>query len=109
VAGGGAGYKNGSFASEVTLALPGDIALDVADNLYIADGYSRIYKVTSHGRTISTVVGVNIMGFGGDGVRAVQATLNSPCAVAVDATGTLYIADTHNHRIRAVRGIAATQ
>jgi sugar lactone lactonase YvrE len=40
--------------------------------------------------------------FGGDGGPAVQAQLNFPTAVAVDQSGRIYIADTMNHRVRAV-------
>ncbi|MCC6139338.1 MAG: hypothetical protein IT389_01825 [Nitrospira sp.] len=40
--------------------------------------------------------------FDGDGGLAAQAILNFPTAVAVDAQGHLYIADTMNHRIRRV-------
>lgn len=40
--------------------------------------------------------------FRGDGGLASQATLNFPSAVVVDQDGSLYIADTWNHRIRKV-------
>ena len=40
--------------------------------------------------------------FAGDGELATRALLNFPSAVAVDSAGTLFIADTWNHRIRRV-------
>ena len=40
--------------------------------------------------------------YGGDGGPATEAMLNFPTAVAVDAQGHLYIADTMNHRVRRV-------
>jgi len=40
--------------------------------------------------------------FAGDGGLAIQALLNFPSAVVVDHAGTLFIADTFNHRIRRV-------
>jgi sugar lactone lactonase YvrE len=49
--------------------------------------------------------------FSGDGGPAVRARLNFPSAVAIDADGHLYIADTMNHRVRrvdAVTGVMTT-
>jgi DNA-binding beta-propeller fold protein YncE len=40
--------------------------------------------------------------YGGDGGGPVRAQLNFPTAVAVDRVGSLYIADTMNHRVRMV-------
>ncbi|TKS61375.1 MAG: hypothetical protein EWM72_00513 [Nitrospira sp.] len=40
--------------------------------------------------------------FGGDGGPATQARLNFPTAVVVDQKGTIFIADTMNHRVRRV-------
>ncbi|MFF4739453.1 RICIN domain-containing protein [Streptomyces sp. NPDC001262] len=52
--------------------------------------------------SISTVVGTGTQNFGGDGGPATAAWLNSPTGVAVDSTGTLYICDYVNHRVRKV-------
>ena len=52
--------------------------------------------------TITTVAGNNTRGFSGDGAAATAAELNGPQAVAVDASGNLYINDEVNSRIRKV-------
>ena len=51
---------------------------------------------------ISTVAGVGIRDYNGDGGPAVLAWLHSPRDVAVDGSGNLYIADTWNNRIRRI-------
>jgi DNA-binding beta-propeller fold protein YncE len=53
--------------------------------------------------TIATVAGVcGSGGFAGDGGAATAALLDRPGGVALDSAGNLYIADTHNQRIRVV-------
>ncbi|GAB4056079.1 NHL domain-containing protein [Spirosoma litoris] len=104
VAGTGAyGYSgdNGP-AINATLGSPSGIAVDATGNLFIADQNTHsIRKVATDG-TITTVAGNGIAGFSGDTGPAVNANLHTPYAVAVDATGNLFIADQANHRIRKV-------
>ncbi|MBE9562205.1 MAG: DUF11 domain-containing protein, partial [Proteobacteria bacterium] len=52
---------------------------------------------------INTVAGDGIQQFGGDNGSAINASLNSPSGITIDTAGTLYIADTNNHRIRTVK------
>jgi len=52
--------------------------------------------------TIRTVAGSGEPGFSGDGGPAVSACLYEPKAIALDAAGNLYIADSENHVIRKV-------
>jgi len=78
------------------------LAVDGAGNLYIADEMNhRIRRVTPGGK-ITTVAGRGGAGFSGDGGPALKAALRHPSALAVDAFGNLYIADTLNSRIRKV-------
>ena len=87
----------GASFSDVT-----DIALDAAGNLYIADASNhRIRKVTPGG-IVSTVAGTGVQGSSGDGGLAINATLNRPISVALDAAGNLYICDSSSHNIRRV-------
>jgi trimeric autotransporter adhesin len=102
VAGGaGGGYRgDGGPATAALLSNPFGVAVDGADNLYIADSVNhRIRKVTLGG-LITTAAGVGIGGYGGDGGLATAALINSPTGVAVDGAGNLYIADTGNSRVR---------
>ncbi len=88
-------------ATAAQLNFPTGLAVDTAGNLYLADG-NRIRKVS--GGIITTVAGTSAPGFSGDNGLATLAQLNGPSGVAVDAAGTLYIADMGNRRIRRISG-----
>src|SRR5262249_11558628 len=78
------------------------MALDNAGNLYFSERTAnRVRKVSPDGK-VTTVVGTGIPGSGGDGGPATSAQLTSPRGLAVDNAGSLYIADTGNHRVRKV-------
>ncbi len=102
------GYSgDGGPATLAQLAHPLGLAIDAAGNLFIADADNdRIRKVAVDG-TITTVAGIGVArsglrGFAGDGGSAVVAMLHYPNGVAVDESGSIYIADTGNRRIRKV-------
>lgn len=98
----GSSGDNGS-ASSATLDRPVALALDNKGDLYIADsGSHRIRRIDAASGWITTVAGVGTQGYDGDNRQAASALLDSPQGLAVDANGNLYIADTHNHRIRRI-------
>lgn len=87
-------------ATALPLMLPSAIAYDAQGNLYIAEaGSNTIRKVDTAGR-ITTIAGTGTQGFSGDNGPATAARLDSPQGLALDAGNYLYIADTHNHRVR---------
>jgi uncharacterized protein (TIGR03437 family) len=94
---------DGGPATSAALGFPEGVAVDSANNVYIADhANNRIRKVS--GGIITTVAGNGTQGFSGDGGPATSAQLNGPFGVAVDSTGNVYIADTNNYRVRKVSG-----
>jgi sugar lactone lactonase YvrE len=87
-------------ALTVPLIIPSAIVFDASGNLYFAEtGRHLIRKLDTLGN-ITTIAGTGTQGFTGDAGPASAATLDSPQGLAIDATNNLYIADTHNHRIR---------
>jgi len=101
---------DGGRATEAGLRDPYRVAVDSKGNLFLAERFGhRIRKVAPEG-TISTLAGDGNAGFSGDGGPAVQARLNYPYDLAIDANGNLLIADLYNQRIRKVtpEGIIST-
>ena len=98
---------DGGPATIARLNSPSGLATDSAGNLYIADtGSGRIRKVS--GGVITTVAGGG-SSYPGDNGPATGAMLTNPSAVAVDASGNLYIADAGDYLIRQVSsGIITT-
>jgi uncharacterized protein (TIGR03437 family) len=106
VAGNGqGGYSgDGGPAVDASLNTPEDVAVDLAGNIYIADaGNNRVRKVDPAG-TITTTAGTGTDGYSGDDGPSTQAMLSFPWGLTLDPSGTLYIADRVNNRIRAISG-----
>ena len=96
------GYSGDSgLATSAKLESIEGICSDKFGNIYIACG-ENIRKVAAATGIITTVAGNGISGYNGDNISADSAELASPFEITVDAEGNLYIADTHNDRIREV-------
>ncbi len=78
--------------------------LAIADGkLYVADTLSHRLRVIelASGR-IDAFAGTGEPGYSGDGGPALEATFNAPRKLALGPDGSLYVADTDNHVIRAI-------
>jgi large repetitive protein len=94
---------DGGVATSATLQTPWGLFATSDGSLYIADfGNNVIRKITAG--TITTVAGNGTEAYTGDGGPALQATMNHPAGVAVDAAGDILIADSENNVIRKVNG-----
>jgi sugar lactone lactonase YvrE len=110
IAGTTAGFSgdNGP-ATAAKLNLPTALATDGGNHLYIADTQNhRIRRLDLTTGTIATVAGNGTQGFSGDGGLAIHASIDSPAGLAVDADQNLYLADTHNHRVRKITAATGT-
>lgn len=98
------GPANGLSFSPYILA--GSLTSDFSGNIYVLDNYhGMVYKITPAGNAVT---------FAGTGIRAdagfipfndglgITAQFYDPEGITSDAQGNLYIADTHNERIRKI-------
>jgi len=94
---------DGGPATAAQLNAPHGVAVDNRGHVYIADSPNdRIRMVTLDTGIITTVAGTGHKGFSGDGGPATAAQLDHPRFLLAAPDGSLIIADTDNHRVRAV-------
>jgi uncharacterized protein (TIGR03437 family) len=99
----GSGFTgDGGPATSAQLWVPNGIAVDSVGNLYIADGESRVRKVSNG--VITTVAGNGTAPDSGDGGPPTSARILDPSGIAVDSAGNLYISEWDGSRIRKVSG-----
>jgi hypothetical protein len=86
------------------------LAADAAGNVFIAEIGAAVVRMVSPDGAITTAAGNGTSGYSGDGGSAVAAGLNPVTAIAADAAGNLFIAETGSPRIRkvATTGIIST-
>ncbi|MCD9004919.1 gluconolaconase [Luteimonas sp. XNQY3] len=93
------GFVDGRGA-DARFHTPSGLAIDAGGTLYVADtGNHAIRRIAPNG-TVTTLAGTGDAGFA-DG-PATQARFHAPAAVAVDATGRVFVADGFNDRIRVI-------
>ncbi|HET9257257.1 MAG TPA: SMP-30/gluconolactonase/LRE family protein [Pseudonocardiaceae bacterium] len=102
-AGAGLAYPgDGGPANHANLDQPWGVSLGKDGRIYIADSNNHRVRMVGQNGEITTIAGTGAAGFSGDGGNAVDAQLNIPNGLLADRDGNVYIADTHNHRVRKV-------
>jgi sugar lactone lactonase YvrE len=79
------------------------IAADAAGNIYVADFDNSTIRKIMPGGAVTTLAGSPGMTGSADGTGS-AARFSRPQGLGVDASGTVYVADTENFTIRAVTG-----
>jgi sugar lactone lactonase YvrE len=94
---------DGGEATLASLSRPNDVAVDAQGNLFIADTDNHCIRQVSPDGVMSTLAGqCGERGNEGDGELALEAFFNRPYGLEVSPAGHVYVADTHNQRIRVV-------
>jgi sugar lactone lactonase YvrE len=99
------GYSgDGGTATKAALKDPWGVAADREGNVYIADHHNRVVRKIDPEGTITTIAGTGEAGFNREEGPATKVMLQDPIGLFFDDdSGVLYIADTLNARIRALR------
>ena len=95
---------DGGTASAATVTAPAAVALDSANDLYLAGGDNKVRMISGATGKISTIAGTGAATYTGDGSAATAATFNNPSGLAVDSANNVYIADAGNNVIREISG-----
>jgi DNA-binding beta-propeller fold protein YncE len=97
------GYSgDGGPALDATWGAPKAIRCDPQNNIIVVDTENcAVRRIDARTGIVNTIAGGHA-GDDGDGGPATAAGLARPHGCAVDPTGKLYIADTHNNKVRVV-------
>lgn len=96
------GSPDTTIAAQVILAAPAAVSHAPDGTLVWADRLGNWVCRMAPDGAVSAVAGIGLFGFSGDGGPAARARLGQPEGVAVAGDGTIFIADTRNHRVRRV-------
>jgi type II secretory pathway pseudopilin PulG/sugar lactone lactonase YvrE len=107
LAGSTRGFADGTGAA-AQFNDPGSVAVDSSGTVYVTDSGNNLIRKISPAGVVSTLAGSGTPG-SSDGTGA-AAQFNYPFGVAVDTSGTVYVADAYNHRIRKITpaGVVST-
>jgi len=94
-----AGLTNGT-GTAAQFAYPQGLATDAAGNVYVADSGNNVIREISPGGVVTTLAGTGVAGSLNGAVGVAQ--FNHPDAVATDASGDVFVADTNNSTIREI-------
>ncbi len=110
---GAAGYLDGTGAGALlggTGGSPGSptgpfgIAMTAADSAIVADSFYHLFRQISPSREVTRFIGGGPSGglSGSENLSVNGALFTYPVALAADAAGVLFVADTYNHTIRRI-------
>jgi len=92
------GFANG-LGTNTNFNSPSGVAIDSAGNVYVADQSNHLIRKITPAGLATTFAGSGVAGFS-DSLQ--PARFNNPSGIAIDSSGTMYIGDPTNQRIRKI-------
>jgi|tagenome__1003787_1003787.scaffolds.fasta_scaffold20869794_1 sugar lactone lactonase YvrE len=93
---------DGGSATHARLSEPIGVAVGPEWNLYIADRDNAAVRDVAPNGIITTLAGIGVSGYSGDGGPARRAKLSDPENIVVDHRGRVFFTDQINERVRMV-------
>jgi sugar lactone lactonase YvrE len=90
---------DGGSATQATLGVPYDVAVDSQGNVFFTDPYHRRVRRISANGIITTVAGTGNYGDSGLGSAGTAADLKAPYGITVDKSGNVYFTDAGTCRL----------
>jgi hypothetical protein len=95
------GFADGT-GTGATFDNPAGVAVDASGNVFVADSYNNIIRKVTQSGVVTTLAGSPNQGQSGADGTGSAARFWGPIAVALDATGNIYVTDRENHTLRKV-------
>jgi sugar lactone lactonase YvrE/predicted Ser/Thr protein kinase len=101
------GYNGDNIlAINSELNYPCSLFVDLYGNIFISDYQNtRVRKINNITKIITTIAGNGTVGYNGDNIPAIDATLSGQSSLFMDNNQNLYIVDILNNRIRMIYNI----
>ncbi len=94
---------DGGPATAAEVGAPEGVCVDRSGNIYLTASDACVIRKIDAAGIITTIAGTaSTTGFAGDGGPATAAKFYYPSGLAVDTAGNIFVADTHNNRIRKI-------
>jgi sugar lactone lactonase YvrE len=108
LAGSGAAGANNGTGTAASFNDPGCLTVDSFGNVYVTDPLNQLIRKITPGGLVSTLAGSGAQGAANG--AGTEASFNFPGGIAVDSSGTVYVADTYNNMIRMITssGVVST-
>ncbi len=98
--------KDGT-GTEAQFDAPRGVAIDTAGNVYVGDATNNTLRKVTPAGVVTTLAGTAGSGAPTNGTGA-AARFDEPRGIAIDSSGTLYVADYDNHLIRKITSADGT-